>query len=267
MLDLTAMTVAEVRTWLDGRLQPLSPQELVKLQQDSRSGVQQLAARYQRAQESEKAELERLAAMWQLERQAWSAGYPMVVGLDEAGCGPLAGPVVAAAVVFQSPVEIIGLNDSKKLSPAKRDELYTIVRAQAGAVGVGTVSNITVDKINILQAAKLAMRRAVNELGMSPDLALVDGTDVRLPQLGLPTRAIRTGDSRSCSIAAASIVAKVTRDRLMLELDTKYPGYGFSRHKGYPSSEHYAALRKLGPSPVHRQTFLRKFYATEADAY
>ena len=260
MSSIRNMTVAEVRAWLFGESGQISAEALAELRLDARIGIRQLASRYELAQARERAELERLARMWLLEEKAWASGYSLVVGIDEAGCGPLAGPVVAAAVVFEQASPILGLNDSKQLSQSKREQLFDAIYSKASAVGVGVVRNHDIDKYNILQAAKLAMQQAVRELAIVPELALVDGNSARLPSLEFPSRAIQDGDARSCSIAAASVVAKVTRDRIMVELDAQYPGYGFSQHKGYPSREHYAALRKLGPSPVHRQSFLRKFY-------
>lgn len=260
MSSIKNMTVAEVRDWLLGKSGQISAKDLAELRLDARVGIRQLASRYELSQARKRAELERLARMWRLEEKAWASDYRLVAGIDEAGCGPLAGPVVAAAVVFDQARPILGLNDSKQLSQSKREQLFDAIYSNASAVGVGVVSNQDIDKYNILQAAKLAMQQAVQELAITPELALVDGNSARLPSLAFPGRAILDGDARSCSIAAASVVAKVTRDRIMIELDAAYPGYGFSRHKGYPSREHYAALRKLGPSPIHRQTFLRKFY-------
>lgn len=267
MLSIAAMTVAEVNAWLAGKQGEISADDLASLRQDQRKGVRQLAERYELNQARAQAERQRVARMWRLEEKAWAAGYELVVGIDEAGCGPLAGPVVAAAVVFTQAKPIIGLNDSKQLSETKREQLYAIIKSEAAAVGVGIVSNQEVDRLNILQAAKLAMQQAVQALPLVPNLALVDGNQARLPNLSLPCRAILDGDALSASIAAASIIAKVTRDQLMAELDTVYPGYGFGQHKGYPSREHYAALHQLGPTPVHRQTFLRKFYEANRDEH
>lgn len=261
MVSFTDMTVAEIGAWLKAKQGKISAQDLALLRQDRRKGVRQVAARYELQKAREQAERQRLARMWRLEERAWAEGFKLVVGVDEAGCGPLAGPVVAAAVIFPpSRPTIWGLNDSKQLSAEKRQELYQRIIDTAVAVGVGVVSNEQIDRLNILNAAKLAMQQAIKELALAPDLALVDGNQARLPTLSFPCKAIQDGDSHSCSIAAASIVAKVTRDRLMAELDRVYPGYGFAQHKGYPSRQHYAALRQLGPSPIHRQSFLRKFF-------
>lgn len=186
-------------------------------------------------------------------------GYSAVCGIDEAGRGPLAGPVFAAAVILPEHLAIDGLNDSKKLSPKKREELYDVIVGSALAYGVGFATEQEIDEINILQATFLAMERAFGGLGVRPDCALVDGN--RMPHLGVDTRLIVKGDSLSASIAAASILAKVTRDRLMCEIDGIYPGYGFAQHKGYGTAQHFEALRELGPCPVHRRTFLKKLLA------
>ncbi len=197
-------------------------------------------------------------SLWQIEHQCFADGYERVCGVDEAGRGPLAGPVCAAAVILPPDLEIPGLNDSKKLTDKKRRELYDVIVSQAVAYGIALVDEKTIDEINILQATFLAMERAVAQLLVQPDLALVDGN--REPRMPVPVKTVIKGDSLSASIAAASILAKVTRDRLMEELDATYPAYGFAVHKGYGTKRHYAALTEFGPSPVHRMTFLKKFY-------
>ena len=179
-------------------------------------------------------------------------------GVDEAGRGPLAGPVCAAAVILPPGLEIPGLNDSKKLTDKKRRELYDVITAQAVSYGIAFASEQEIDEINILQATFLAMERAIQKLSPQPELALIDGN--RTKDFGLPVRTIVKGDSLSASIAAASILAKVTRDRLMEEYDAQYPQYGFAVHKGYGTKRHYETLREFGPSPIHRKTFLKKFY-------
>lgn len=186
-------------------------------------------------------------------------GYSVICGIDEVGRGPLAGPVFAAAVVLPEHLVIDGLNDSKKLTPKKREALYDVIVGSAAAYGVGFATECEIDEINILQATFLAMERAFGRLGVHPDCALVDGN--RMPRLEIHTRLIVRGDSLSASIAAASILAKVTRDRLMCEIDGIYPGYGFAQHKGYGTAQHFEALRELGPCPVHRRTFLKKVLA------
>ncbi len=181
-------------------------------------------------------------------------GAALVCGVDEVGRGPLAGPVVAAAVVLQPGARLPGANDSKQLSPTQRQELDIAVRAQARAVGLAEVAAPEIDRINIRQATLLAMRQAVAALAVIPELVLVDGRDT-IPELTVPQRAVIGGDGRSLVIACASIVAKVHRDQLMVEFDALYPGYGFAGHKGYGSAKHLAALAELGPCPIHRQSF------------
>lgn len=197
--------------------------------------------------------------LWNYEHAAFAEGYRLVCGVDEAGRGPLAGPVCAAAVILPHDLEIEGLNDSKKLTDKRRRALYDIITEQSLAYGIAFASEQEIDEINILQATFLAMRRAVERLQLRPDLALVDGN--REPDFGaIPVKTIVRGDSLSANIAAASILAKVTRDRFMEEQDALYPQYGFALHKGYGTQAHYAALREYGTCPIHRRTFLKKFY-------
>lgn len=189
-------------------------------------------------------------------------GNPIICGIDEAGRGPLAGPVVAAAVIFPDDVEIEGLNDSKKISEKKRDILYPIIMQKCLAYGIGYANPKEIDEVNILNATYLAMGRALDEIiekaTIKPDLLLVDGNGD--PRLGLPTRTVIKGDATSASIAAASILAKVSRDRLMIELDSEYPGYDLAKHKGYPTKQHYQSITELGISEIHRLSFLKKMY-------
>lgn len=190
------------------------------------------------------------------EKEAKKQGYCSVCGIDEAGRGPLAGPVFAAAVVLPDGCVIDGLNDSKKLSPKKRDELFEIIRERAVAFSVDAATEKEIDEINILQATFLAMKRAQEGLKIKADYALIDGN--RMPPLSIPAMSIVKGDSRSSSIAAASILAKVSRDRYMTQLDKLYPQYKFAQHKGYPTELHYEMIAKYGISPVHRLSFLKK---------
>ena len=200
-----------------------------------------------------------MSELWNFEHAAMEEGFSLICGVDEAGRGPLAGPVCAAAVILPPDLELEGLNDSKKLSEKRREALYPLICEQALAYGIAFASEQEIDELNILQATFLAMRRAVGQLGLKLDLALVDGN--REPDFGdIPVRTIIKGDSRSANIAAASILAKVTRDRFMLEQDAVYPQYGFAVHKGYGTQKHYAALREFGPCPIHRRSFLKKFY-------
>lgn len=188
-----------------------------------------------------------------LEGQAMRRGYQRIAGVDEAGRGPLAGPVVAAAVILPSGLMLPGVNDSKQLSEEKRDALFDVIHREALAVGVGVGDHALVDSINILQATLSAMRDAVRSLSITPDFILIDGIS-SIP-MNIAQRTVKKGDSLSLSIAAASIIAKVTRDRMMAEYDAKYPGYGFASHKGYGAASHLAAIAALGPCPIHRKSF------------
>ena len=196
--------------------------------------------------------------MWEIEEGLMQQGITAIAGVDEAGRGPLAGPVCAAAVILPAHLEIPGLNDSKKLTDKKRRELFPIIKEQAIAYGIAFASEAEIDEINILQATFLAMQRAIDQLEGQAKFALIDGN--REKDFGLPVMTVVKGDSRSANIAAASVLAKVTRDMYMEELAEKYPEYGFEIHKGYGTKAHYAALTEYGASPVHRQSFLKKFY-------
>ncbi len=187
------------------------------------------------------------------ERKLWKTGIEVVAGVDEAGVGPMAGPVVAAAVIFAPEKFIRGVHDSKQLTAERRDELYESIRAGALAIGVGVAEVEEIDRLNIYWATMAASRRAVTALGIAPQHVLVDGR--KIPGLAHEQTRIVGGDRKSFCIAAASIIAKVTRDRIMAELDTLHPGYGFARHKGYCTADHFEALGKLGPSPIHRRSF------------
>lgn len=196
--------------------------------------------------------------MWEIENSFLSEEIRVICGVDEAGRGPLAGPVCAAAVILPANLEIPGLTDSKKLTDKKRRELYPVIKERAIAYGIGFASEQEIDEINILHATFLAMQRAIDQLAVKPDLALIDGN--RQKDFGVPAKTVVKGDSLSASIAAASILAKVTRDDLMLEQAEMYPQYKFDIHKGYGTKAHYEALREFGPCPIHRMTFLKKFY-------
>ena len=196
--------------------------------------------------------------LWELEESYYGPGVQTLCGVDEAGRGPLAGPVCAAAVILPRGLEIPGLDDSKKLTDRRRRELYEVIIKEAAAYGIALVDERTIDEINILQATFRAMGEAVSKLEIRPDLTLVDGN--REPALPMTVRTVVGGDGKCASIAAASILAKVTRDRLMEELDRQYPQYGFALHKGYGTKRHFAALQDYGPCPIHRMSFLRKFY-------
>ena len=199
--------------------------------------------------------------MWEIENSCYCEKIRVICGVDEAGRGPLAGPVCAAAVILPKDLEIPGLTDSKKLTDKKRRELFPLIQEQAVAYAIGFATEQEIDEINILQATFLAMQRALDQLTVKPDLALIDGN--RQKDFGLPVKTVVKGDSLSANIAAASILAKVTRDNLMVEMAEKYPGYDFEIHKGYGTKAHYAALRELGASHIHRMTFLKKFYGNQ----
>lgn len=222
---------------------------------DGRAGVQKIIDSYRKKEEALRAEKERLLTMKNYERKYADCGY--ICGIDEAGRGPLAGPVVAGAVILPTDCEILYLNDSKKLSASKRDFLYDEIMEKALAVGVGMASPARIDEINILQATYEAMREAISKLQVKPDILLNDA--VTIPDVDIRQIPIIKGDAKSVSIAAASIIAKVTRDRLMVQYDEILPGYGFAKHKGYGSWEHIAAIRQMGASPIHRQSFIKNF--------
>ena len=197
-------------------------------------------------------------SLYEFEHGKRELGYKYICGVDEAGRGPLAGPVFAAAVILPEDYEIDGLNDSKKLSEKKREKLYDEIIEHALAYSVQSCDNNVIDEINILEATMLAMKTAVERLGIKPDIVFVDGN--RLPKLEVPAEYVIKGDATSASIAAASILAKVSRDRFMYEMDKKYPEYCFEKHKGYPTKLHYEKIREFGPSEIHRLSFLKKMH-------
>lgn len=229
---------------------------LNQYREDTRSGVVKLIARYEKEKEKLEKERERSYEMRNFERQ-YSGEFHAICGIDEVGRGPLAGPVVACAVILPADEEILYLNDSKQVSEKKREELYDVIMEKAVAVGIGVVPPSVIDDINILQATYEAMRIAINKLEVTPDLLLNDA--VTIPGVNIKQVPIIKGDAKSASIAAASIVAKVTRDRMMVDYDTLFPGYGFASNKGYGSSEHIKTLKEVGPTPIHRRTFIGNF--------
>ena len=220
---------------------------------DERAGVQNIIAKYQRMIDKKQQEIERTESMKRYEYQYETHGY--VCGIDEVGRGPLAGPVVAGAVILPKDCQILYLNDSKQLSAKKREELYDIIMDEAVAVGLGVISPKRIDEINILQATYEAMREAIGELKVRPDILLNDA--VTIPQVDIKQVPIIKGDAKSVSIAAASIVAKVTRDRMMMQYEEMFPGYGFASNKGYGASVHVEALKGLGVTPIHRRSFIK----------
>ena len=221
---------------------------------DERAGVRALVERARKKMDAYEEELKRLEEMRLYEKQYQHCTY--ICGIDEAGRGPLAGPVVAGAVVLPENCQILYLNDSKQLSAKKRADLYDIIREKAVCTGTGIVGPERIDEINILQATYEAMRQALQGLSVSPDVLLNDA--VTIPGVNIRQVPIIKGDAKSVSIAAASIVAKVTRDRMMVEYDRLYPGYGFAANKGYGSGMHLEALKRLGPSPIHRRSFIKQ---------
>ena len=222
---------------------------------DGRSGVQALVNQAKKRLQKLEAERERIHRLGKYEREY--AQYGSICGIDEVGRGPLAGPVVAGAVILPKDCEILYINDSKKLSAKKREELYDIIMEQAVAPGIGMVSTQRIDEINILQATYEAMREAISKLSVTPDILLNDA--VTIPQVDIPQVPIIKGDAKSISIGAASIIAKVTRDRLMEEYEKIMPEYGFASNKGYGSGAHIEAIKTYGPSPIHRMTFIKNF--------
>jgi len=222
---------------------------------DERSGVQKLIQQYRKKLQALENERARTEIMKEYEHKYEHLGY--LCGIDEVGRGPLAGPVVACAVILPKDCDILWLNDSKKLTAKKREELYDVIMEEAISVGVGYASPARIDEINILQATYEAMREAISKLAVKPQILLNDA--VTIPKIEIPQVPIIKGDAKSVSIAAASIIAKVTRDRLMAEYDKIMPEYGFASHKGYGSKSHIEAIRQYGPSPIHRATFIKNF--------
>ena len=246
--------LAEIRARLSGEQDSRRLRRwLRRLEDDPRAGARDLAEQCARRLEATRVERSRLRKLFVLRRRLQREGARWVAGVDEVGMGPLAGPVVAAAVVLSDEIYFEGLDDSKRVPRAVREELARAIRKQALAVGIGVVSPQEIDRINIYQAGLQAMRLAVERLPLAPDHVLVDGR--RVPDIAAPQTSLKHGDAIDGSIAAASIVAKVYRDRIMRELDRRHHGYGFSDHMGYATSTHLAALQELGPSPVHRRSF------------
>lgn len=246
-MDLAKMTIKEMEKVFQ---QPTLPAEFLAA---CRADGRQAAARLVRRYEKEQQERQRVERLYHYEYACQEQGMEYIAGVDEAGRGPLAGPVVVAAVILPLGLFLPRLNDSKKLSPKVRDALYDQIRDQAIAVGTAIIDEKTIDRINIYQATINGMYDAVFSLQPQPQKVLIDA--VHLDRLPMPSLSIIKGDAKSASIAAASIIAKVTRDRLMDAYDKEYPVYGFARHKGYGTAEHVAAIRRYGPCPLHRQSF------------
>ena len=247
--------IGEIREELKAAEDNLLPDFIEKYSLDERSGVQTLIAQAKKRIEKLEQEKARIEALKKYEKEY--AGYGYICGIDEVGRGPLAGPVVAGAVILPEDCDILYINDSKKLSAKKREMLYDEIMEKAVAVGIGMVGPARIDEINILQATYEAMREAIRNLAVKPDILLNDA--VTIPQVDIKQVPIIKGDAKSISIAAASIVAKVTRDRLLVEYDRIMPEYDFASNKGYGSAEHIAALKKYGPTPIHRASFIKNF--------
>lgn len=244
-------TIKEIKEQLAG-IQRLDDPLLTELEQDSRSGVIQAIAKRKKEIQKRLDEDERLEGMLAYEKELYTQGIQLIAGVDEVGRGPLAGPVVAAAVILPKACKIPGLNDSKKIPKSKHKEIYEAVLQNAIAIGIGVKDNHVIDQVNIYEATKLAMMEAIGQLEPQPQHLLIDAMRLDLP---IPQTSIIKGDANSLSIAAASIVAKVTRDQMMEEFDCEYPGYDFTQNAGYGTANHLAGLHKLGVTPIHRRSF------------
>lgn len=244
-------SIQEIKHYL-ATLNQRDDEQLLRWTSDTRQGVQQAIRQWERRMQKQDQAYALFEEMQYFEKQAKKDGYQFIAGIDEVGRGPLAGPVVAAAVILPDDCQLLGVNDSKKLSAAKREQLFTQIKAQALAIGVGIVEHTTIDEINIYQATKVAMGKALDELVVVPDYLLIDAMKLEVPT---PQESLIKGDARSISIAAASIVAKVMRDRLMADYADRYPGYGFEKNAGYGTKEHLIALQSQGICPIHRRTF------------
>ena len=251
MKNVEDKTIGEIKEWLSS-VKSLSSQEEEMILQDKRAGVKTLLKRMNQKKEKENALFQEHERLLHFERDLWSEKVKFVAGIDEVGRGPLAGPVVAAAVVFPHDVHLPGLTDSKKLSEVKRNDFYERIKEVAVSYGIGHATPEEIDTVNIYQATKLAMNRAVIDLEIPPDFLLVDAMTLSLP---IAQRSIIKGDANSLSIAAASVLAKVTRDRLMNEYHEQYPEYKFISNSGYGTKEHIEALRLYGATPIHRTSF------------
>ena len=248
-------SAAKIKEILQAAALEKLPDFIAAYQEDPRNGVQKLVASAQKKLDALEKEKQRIENLKKYEKEY--AGYTYICGIDEVGRGPLAGPVVAGAVILPKDCNILYINDSKQLSEKKREELYDVITKEAVAWAVGYASPERIDEINILQATYEAMREAIHNLGIMPEILLNDA--VTIPDVAIAQVPIIKGDAKSVSIAAASILAKVTRDRLMVEYDRVMPEYGFAGHKGYGSKEHIEAIKKYGPTPIHRKTFIKKF--------
>ena len=252
-MNLRDLSVEEIREqFLQGN-QAVTAQFLNKLGRDPRQGVRKIHELLKKRYERERRERLRIQNMLNFERVLWKSGIRSIAGVDEVGMGPLAGPVVAAAVIFPPGTEFVWIDDSKRLDPEQRVKMESAIRKSAAAIGIGSVEVDEIDRLNIYHAGLLAMRRAVEALPSRPEHLLIDARII--PDLSIPQNSFYKGDGMNFSISAASIIAKTHRDRFMEELEKKYPGYGFGQHKGYSTPEHQNAIRGLGPCPIHRMSF------------
>jgi ribonuclease HII len=252
-LDLDKLSIQEIRTRFLPDDAAVSPHVLQALKRDGRRGAQQVYATLKKRYEIDRRERTRLDGMLNFERVLWKSGVQHIAGVDEVGVGPLAGPVVAAAVIFAPGTVVPGVDDSKRLDAEARDVVAAQIRQCALGIGIGQASVEEIDTINVYHAGLLAMQRAVESLPVAPQHVLVDARTI--PGIGVPQNPFTKGDGMNFSIAAASIIAKTHRDGLMTELDSRYPEYGFARHKGYSTPEHQAAITRYGPCPLHRMSY------------
>ncbi|ACL69494.1 ribonuclease HII [Halothermothrix orenii] len=251
-MDFSELTIKEIDLYL--KKVKVDDNIIKKLEEDPRKGVKKLATRYKRIREKEQEIKRRWEEMNSLQNNLFKEGFHFIAGVDEAGRGPLAGPVVAAAVVFKPETKVLGLDDSKKLTAKERETLFEEIYDRALSIGVGIVDNKDIDKLNILNASLKAMKKALDSLSCPVDYILIDGKN-KLSELNIKQQAVIDGDNKVNVIAAASIIAKVTRDRILDKLHKKYPEYGFINNKGYGTREHIEALKAYGPSPIHRYSF------------
>ncbi len=252
MTDFTKLSLKEIKKILDNNTE-LTETVYLKLLGDSRKGAKELVLKLESKRLAQLNEKNRINNILRYEKELWAKGYNFIAGVDEAGRGPLAGPVVAAAAIFPKDVFIYGVNDSKKLSTQKRKEILIEIKNKALATGIGIIEADEIDVLNIYNASLKAMSLAIKKLNVNPDFVLSDA--FKVPGISFPQKPIIQGDARSLTIAAASIIAKETRDGIMGDIDQEFPQYGFSNNKGYPTKEHREALRKYGVSPYHRKTF------------
>ena len=251
-LNIKKMSLKKLQGLIAEKGPEIYPEVIKALGADPRGGAQKLVKYCQTRLEEWERERDRITRMYSYERQLWAMGYKLVAGLDEVGRGPLAGPVVAAAVILPGEVVLPGIDDAKRLSPRRRQELYQQIRETAISVGVGLVHPDGIDEASVMLATYKALIKAVGDLSVQPDYLLIDA--LHLPNVTQPQAPVVGGDTQSCSIAAASIVAKMVRDEYMIAMDREYPEYGFANHKGYGTAEHRAALERYGPCPIHRKT-------------